>query len=194
MILKKEPYKYKSGKGPITQTGYKWTFQCDNPDCKKVFNRAGTKSRHERANHYCCHPCSTSVVRGICKLEDCDQPIRGNGNVRKLDSGLCRKHHKKLGRKLRVARQRKEIFKMMGNQCANCGEKDSIFFQIDHIENDADYSGDGNNAPSIELRHYLQEPDRYQLLCANCNHAKRMNGGELYFPKHFTRRQPMGKG
>ena len=31
-----------------------------------------------------------------------------------------------------------------------------------------------------QLHQYLKEPERYQLLCANCNHAKRMNGGKLY--------------
>jgi len=187
MILEKEPYEYKSGKG-ATNIGYKWTFQCDNLDCKKVFSRPANKSRHERANHYCCHPCSRNAVVGICNLEDCNEPILKNPMPRKENSGLCRKHHKQLMRKKRSARQRKEMFEMMGNKCVCCGEKNPLYFQIDHIENDADYSGDGNNAPSIQLRHYLKEPDRYQLVCANCNYAKRMNNGELYIPKTFTRR------
>ena len=41
----------------------------------------------------------------------------------------------------------------------------------------------------FQLQDYLKEPDRYQLLCANCNYAKRMNGGELYIPDKFTRRK-----
>ena len=190
MIISKEPYEYQSGRRKsVTQIGYKWTFQCDNPNCKKVFERRGIKNRHERANHYCCHPCSTKFESGKCRKKGCGKPIFGNQHQRRIDSGMCRSHHKQLCRKKTKARQRQEMYEMMGNKCVGCGEKDSIFFQIDHVKNDAYYSGNGNNAPSLQLGHYLREPDRYQLLCANCNYAKRLNGGEIYRPAKFTRRK-----
>ena len=93
-------------------------------------------------------------------------------------------------RKTNTKRNRARMFKLMGNACVCCGERDPLFFQIDHIHNDADYSGlNSNNARSIQLHQYLAEPERYQLLCANCNYAKRMNNGELYRPTSFTRRK-----
>ena len=201
MIISKEPYEYRSGKGlRFKKIGYKWTFQCDNPDCKKVFvpkvpptgTLSTTISRlRKRAHHYCCHPCSTSVVLGVCKEKDCNQPILGDvTRYRQIDSGLCKTHHKKFLRKhnypkfkasrnkqvsSRGRANRLKMFEMLGNQCVCCGEKDNIYFQIDHIHNDATV-----RMRSVQLRDYLREPDRYQLLCANCNHAKRMNGGVLY--------------
>ena len=177
MIISKEPYEYK---GSLT----KWTFQCDNPDCKKVFSREATKVR-TTSSHYCCHPCSRGVVIGICKVEDCDQPIIKSCH-HKIDSGLCTRHHKITTQALKRKEARQEMYEMMGNQCVNCGEKDSVFFQIDHIENDADYRGKNR---AVQLQDYLQEPDRFQLLCANCNYAKRLNGGEIYRPAKFTRRK-----
>ncbi len=177
MILEKKP----RGKGLTI-----WTFQCDNHDCKKVFNREASRAR---AKHYCCHPCTRGVATGICKVEDCDEPIIKSDNNPKSDSGLCGRHHKNAGAVLKRRALRQEMFEMMGNKCVCCGEKNSIYFQVDHIENDADYKG--VNRPSIQLQDYLKEPDRYQLLCANCNYAKRMNKGELYIPDKFTQRKPL---
>jgi len=195
MIISKEPYEYRSGKGlRIKKIGYKWTFQCDNPDCKKVFvpkPRSTISRLRKRANHYCCHPCSANVVLGVCKEKGCNQHILGNiSRYRQIDSGLCETHHKKFLRKHNYPKfkssrnkqrsshgrdNRLKMFEMLGNQCVCCGEKDNIYFQIDHIHNDATV-----RMRSVQLRDYLREPDRYQLLCANCNHAKRMNGGVLY--------------
>mgnify|MGYP003148808520 CR=1 FL=1 len=44
---------------------------------------------------------------------------------------------------------------------------------------------------------YLEAIDtgdyQLQLLCANCNNAKRMNNGELYRPHKWTRRSSQGE-
>jgi hypothetical protein len=88
---------------------------------------------------------------------------RNEINVRALSS-----YHKK----------KKVIYDLLGNECKHCGEQDPIYFQIDHVNNDG--SLDRNK---ITLKKYLENPERYQLLCANCNWAKRMNNGKLYKPK-----------
>ena len=188
-VVSKEEYTYWCGKGPIKQTGVRWTFKCDNPQCGKVFNRPDTRQRADRSHHYCCHPCSTNHVFGVCVIEDCEEPIKTQLHKRGKYADLCRKHKKSAQRKARSRRDRAKMFELLGNKCVCCGESDPVYFQIDHINNDADYSGpNSNKAGSIQLRHYLAEPDRYQLLCANCNYAKRMNSGELYCPEKFTRR------
>ena len=189
MIISREEYTYLSGKGPIERTGIRWTFKCDNPACGKVFERRDSKARANRSHHYCCHDCSTNHVFGTCAIDGCEQPIKTQLHRRGKYANLCSKHKKAAMRRENTAKNRAKMFELMGNKCACCGETDPIFFQVDHVHNDADYTGTGNRAGSIQLRQYVEEPERYQLLCANCNHAKRMNGGELYRPAKFTKRQ-----
>ena len=189
MIVEREEYNYLSGKGPIEQIGIRWTFKCDNPACGKVFERPNSKNRAYRSRHYCCHPCSTNHVFGTCTIDGCDNPLKSQSHKRGKYPDLCSKHKKAAMRKERTARNRAEMFELMGNKCVCCGETDAVFFQVDHVHNDADYAGTGNRAGSVQLHQYLEEPERYQLLCANCNHAKRMNNGELYLPKKFTPRK-----
>ena len=189
MIINREEFTYLSGKGPIEQVGVCWTFKCDNPQCGKVFNRRDSKRRVERPHHYCCHPCSTQHVFGVCSLEDCNEAIKTQRHRKAKYSDLCSKHKKAAMRKESNARNRAKMFELLGNKCVCCGERDPTYFQIDHIENDQDYRKDHNNGGSIKLRQYIQEPARYQLLCANCNYAKRMNDGEIYQPEKFTDRR-----
>ena len=186
MILEKKEITYFSGKGkghPLI--GMQITYKCDNPQCEKIFKEgAGTPKKRLRRgkNHYCCLPCSAKHVVGVCAMNDCDRTIQTQRHRPARVADLCWKHRKALWRKEKTARDRKEMFDKMGGVCVCCGEKDSIYFQVDHINNDADYSG-GSKSGAIKLREYLLEPDRFQLLCANCNHAKRMNNGNLYSPR-----------
>ena len=83
-------------------------------------------------------------------------------------------------------KKKKVVHNLLGNKCKNCGEDDPIYHQIDHVNNDGHIEGYDIYA----IKKYLETPERYQLLCANCNWAKRMNGGQLYKPK---RRKPSAK-
>lgn len=71
---------------------------------------------------------------------------------------------------------RLETFNFLGGAvCKRCGFDDIRALQIDHIEND------GNKERKIALRnnakkyliHIKKTPERYQVLCANCNSIKR---------------------
>ena len=76
------------------------------------------------------------------------------------------------------------LHEWMGNKCKCCGENDPIYFQIDHVKNDGNLERNGSDKTHIHsLKKYKENPKRFQLLCANCNWAKRMNGGKLYKPK-----------
>ena len=84
-------------------------------------------------------------------------------------------------------KHRDSIIKLMGGKCKCCGETDPIYFHFDHVHNDGHIDRkNGNNR--IGLQKYLTTPEKYQLLCANCNHAKRMNGGKIYKPKKKRKR------
>ena len=95
---------------------------------------------------------------------------------------------------IRTKRVKQELYTLMGNKCVCCGENDPIYFNIDHVYND------GHLTRGIKLdvtrtkgtfynqrvtkRIYLENPKRFQILCSNCNHAKKLNGGKLYKPKN----------
>ena len=76
------------------------------------------------------------------------------------------------------ARLRDKIFQEYGNECACCGETESCFFEIDHV------NGGGkkhltSKSPVSVYREILAAgcPPIYQLLCANCNRGRQRNGG-----------------
>jgi hypothetical protein len=82
----------------------------------------------------------------------------------------------------KVLLEKLTIWKLMGNKCACCGEDDPIYFQIDHVNNDGYLERKGKGRRTT-LKRYMAAPHNYQLLCANCNQAKKLNGGKLYKPK-----------
>ena len=93
--------------------------------------------------------------------------------------------HTKEYDKKRYGRDRKKLYRLLGNKCVVCGEDDPIYFHIDHVNNDGnvDRKKGFGGGKRTKLKHYLETPERFQLMCANCNHAKQMNGGKIYKPK-----------
>lgn len=78
-------------------------------------------------------------------------------------------------------RLRTEVLEALGGKCACCGEKHSEFLTIDHINNDG---AEHRRLLKGDLKTMLAgikkegfPKDRYQVLCANCNHAKAYYGG-----------------
>lgn len=65
------------------------------------------------------------------------------------------------------AQTRDYLFEILGRECACCGEKERIFLDIDHVFND----GWKNRRP-VAYTQVLKDPERYQILCRNCNWAK----------------------
>lgn len=77
-------------------------------------------------------------------------------------------------------KRRAEILARYGEQCACCGETNSLFLTIDHI------NGGGRKQKrelgldaGSQFYSYLRRkgyPDGYQILCWNCNCGKRITG------------------
>ena len=72
-----------------------------------------------------------------------------------------------------------EALKFLGGKCVKCGFSDVRALQIDHI------SGGGNKEYKKHggmygvYKNVLLEPEKYQLLCANCNWIKRFENKEV---------------
>jgi hypothetical protein len=64
------------------------------------------------------------------------------------------------------------FIEMYGNKCACCGEKQIEFLTLDHIDYSKKGKGEtGSKAYMKALAEY--RPDLYQVLCYNCNCARR---------------------
>ena len=95
-------------------------------------------------------------------------------------------------------KNREQLIELMKCMCKACGENDPIYLQFDHVYNDGyldrKTGANGQKLPyrsfRLTVKKYLENPKRFQLLCANCNQAKKNNGGKLYKPK---KRKPSAK-
>ena len=77
-------------------------------------------------------------------------------------------------------KMKKEAMEAYGSECNCCGEDNRFFLQLDHINNDG-HLDRKKHLTSTKLFAHLKKKgwpkDNYQLLCANCNFGKMLNGG-----------------
>ncbi len=86
------------------------------------------------------------------------------------------------------AKLRSEMITAYGGKCACCDEKEPKFLQLDHIFNDGAKDRVVNKTSTklwARLKKKGWPEDRYQLLCANCNFGKLMNGGTCPHQSQF---------
>lgn len=109
---------------------------------------------------------------------------------REIQKESTRRWRNKPGnRELSNAKQvayRKEIKKLIyskyGNICSCCGESNLGFLTIDHVNNDGylDKNKNGKRHSGRALYNQIIKqgfPDKYQILCMNCNFGKSRNLG-----------------
>jgi|TARA_R110000751_G_scaffold230287_1_gene331790 hypothetical protein len=155
-------------------------IKCDNPECGKTSYRRKSQAKPSKL-HYCNIKCR-SMHFDICKIDGCKEKISYQSNK----SGVCNKHHDMYNWKT----AKSKLLELMGGACICCDERDPMFLQVDHVFNDGHIDRKKRN---LKIKDYLkiwnETPERIQLLCANCNHAKAKNGGVIYRPEKFTRRK-----
>ena len=69
---------------------------------------------------------------------------------------------------------REECLVAYGNKCSCCGESESVFLTIDHINNDGQEHRKTFTGPIHRILKEQGFPDDYQILCWNCQWGKRM--------------------
>lgn len=76
------------------------------------------------------------------------------------------------------ARLRKQILEGYGGKCNCCGESEPTFLEIDHVHGGGSKHYREENAGTA-YRRIVKEgfPDRFQLLCCNCNRGRARHGG-----------------
>ena len=175
------------------KTSLRCELKCDNPECGKTFYKKKSYTKSKYKKHYCSSKCQRTHS-GICKIDGCEEKFFNRSSNK---HGMCTKHryesftlyHNTKSR----TKKRHELLELMGGACVCCDERDPIFLQVDHVFNDGHkdrkkYNG-GSISTAILLKIWNETPERLQLLCSNCNHAKMRNGGVLYRPEKFTRRK-----
>ena len=71
-----------------------------------------------------------------------------------------------------------KVFAAFGCKCNMCNETDRRVLQLDHVNG----GGNKERKKMNSLARYtraLKEPEKYQILCANCNVVKKFENGEL---------------
>jgi hypothetical protein len=108
-----------------------------------------------------------------------------------LSTRYNRNHYERHGVEIKARKYderrllRIEIFAAYGGpRCSCCGESESLFLTIDHIENNG---ADHRRKDKRNLYERLKQqgfPPGFQVLCRNCNWGKHANGGVC---PHLTR-------
>lgn len=95
-----------------------------------------------------------------------------------------REHDREYGKWKRDVIKNAVFEKYGGFKCVCCGETEKLFLTLDHINNDgaADrrkIAGRQTAAGYVTYRYLFRNnfPSGYQVMCANCQHGKRMNKG-----------------
>ena len=76
--------------------------------------------------------------------------------------------------------QREAVLQFMGNVCVQCGYDKPAALQIDHVNGGG--HKEGKWGPTLYKLVYAN-PQKYQLLCANCNWIKRAENKEFTQPR-----------
>ena len=144
-----------------------------------------------------CMYCTEPVVAGLkmCRIHlNGHKASQKRRAERAKQQGLCMTCHCRpcfLGRacKVCVTKRREariairaEVFAAYGNKCACCGEAEQAFLSVDHVKNNgAEHRRSGGiGLGSSGFYQWLKRQGfpkkEYQLLCMNCNWAKRTTG------------------
>lgn len=102
--------------------------------------------------------------------------------LRKIRLELAPKHREKNNERerQRYAKWRKIVVGHYGGRCSCCGEKEFLFLEIDHVNNDGKQHRKKIGTSAKAMVKWLMDndfPDNFQILCANCNQGKKRNGG-----------------
>jgi hypothetical protein len=144
--------------------------------CAEIQKKAARVHAKKRFKQGRCRACGESRARGKTLCKKCLERYRERMTKNYWDN--WEKHNR--NRKAIARAQRLRIFENYGGAfCACCGEDEYVFLTIDHIENNgAQHKREIGGSGNILYRWIIQAgfPSGFQVLCWNCNEAKRFLG------------------
>jgi hypothetical protein len=125
-------------------------------------------------------PCDLRHTKEALRVRKCPECkfTKALNQFRKgTQSGKCIQCHDE-ARQRDNRLMREAVISSLGRSCVCCGEIELVFLDIDHIDNDG--ARERRNTTQATWRLAFKEPERFQILCRNCNWAKhvlRFKGG-----------------
>ena len=140
------------------------------------FRLVKNRNRVYRSNR--CLSCEKEWMRNYAASPAIRQ--RQNDAMRKFrreNPEAARAHGRKWAKYTRDKNMR-TVYEAYGNKCQCCGEDNPLFLSVDHVNNDGYLERKAHTQGNLYSRIIRAGfPDTYQLLCFNCNMAKRRNNG-----------------
>ncbi len=137
------------------------------------------RDRRDRVyRHSMCIPCEQNYNHSLFRTNyDREKSNARMKQWRADNPELARAHGRKWGKVVRD-QQRAKVYAAYGNKCQCCEETEPLFLTIDHVNNDGHLERKAHSQGGLYSR-IIQEnfPDRYQILCWNCNAGKKRNNG-----------------
>jgi len=127
-------------------------------------------------NYRSCNECRASRLETLRKRNDSGICFYCE-NSKVKNSKYCAEHELYYNNYLLTLKYK--IYSAYGAKCACCGEDEIAFLCVDHV-NDDGYVDRSNGIRGNRLYvKIIKEnfPEKYQILCHNCNHAKSFNPG-----------------
>lgn len=132
-------------------------------------NRKATKTSFKKGQTRENHPAWKGGLASRKVLPYKDWPVEKKGKYREYI-------------KIYLRKQRVGVLELLGNKCTKCGFSDTRALQIDHIKaggsaerKNREYKGTFH---ANVIKSFLDNENKYQLLCANCNWIKRFDNDE----------------
>jgi hypothetical protein len=75
-------------------------------------------------------------------------------------------------------KNRLEAIEVLGGKCVGCGITDTRLLTIDHIHGGGRHDRKAIGGPNVYYKWIVGHPEKYQLLCHNCNFLKRLEKDE----------------
>ena len=79
----------------------------------------------------------------------------------------------------RDRRHRQELIKLYGGKCCKCGFSDWRALQMDHINGGGSKERKEYSSWGYKEKLLIEDKNKYQLLCANCNKIKQYENNEF---------------
>lgn len=126
---------------------------------------AGCEEKAESGRWYCSTHLAIRAKRGRIRYEG----IRTDDTIMTIVRGK-----RALKRRNEHAHLRKRVIDAYGGRCACCGEDQYVFLTIDHVHGDG-WKEKNLQRPDQKFKRIIEQdyPPSYQVLCYNCNCAKR---------------------
>lgn len=129
-----------------------------------------------------CNPCRSHIERERYLSKHAEitakQKAYSEANRDKLTAAKRARRQEVIARRTEIRKlYRAEVLKAYGPRCNCCGETEEAFLQVDHVNEDGSQHRKIVNPQ--DLYRWLSRndfPAGFQILCANCNHAKSVRG------------------